>query len=292
MQEEKNLDEFLTEVQHEGVPEQNQEEKKTPSESSTEETKEEKSPSSQGEEKTEETKETEEESKEESKDKSEEETKETEESKDSTETEDKVPFHKHPRWKSMYEKNKDMAEVIDDLKAFKDEVQPKLKELTQAQQTQQTPSWFTDIAGDNPEAWTKYQAHETALKKQIKEEFQQEQTDLQDKQKKEADKWTNWVEDSVQGLKDEGLKFDRNELMKVVVEYRPTDNEGNLDFKKGYEIMTKLNAVQKNEKTQKVKEKKKVASQTMEDSKGETKTKDFVTTHDLKNQDWTQLVQE
>lgn len=76
-------------------------------------------------------------------------------------------------------------------------------------------------------------------------------------------------------MKDEGLKFDKNELIKVVNDYRPINDEGKWDFRRAYKIL-QLNAKSPD------KARKELADSTTRqkpDSKGEK----FQTAHTLKN---------
>ena len=103
----------------------------------------------------------------------------------------------------------------------------------------------------------------------------------QEQKTKESEYWNNWVGDQVQSLKDEGLKFDKNELMKVMYDYKPTDDEGNLDFRKGYEIMEVL----KKKDPEKTEARKKIADEG-KDSKGEPANKKWKTPDDLVGVGW------
>ena len=269
MEEEKSSKEFLDEVEQEGGKafEENQEEKDTPAESSTEDKPTEESPSSQGEE-----------------DKKEE----VEAPKESnTEMEEKPPpFHEHPRWKRMYDENQTLKQDISDIKdnAGKDKLQREEQE-----QNQTIPGWFSNQYGDDPKIWREYKSYEVAHDERLIQKIQSDQETVVQKKQQESDKWTSWVETEVQGLVDEGLKFDRNELMKTVADYKPTDEQGNLDFRKGYEIMTKLKSVEVAKKAVKTQEKKEVASQTMDEGKGESEKKNFLTHAELTNMGWTDL---
>ena len=84
------------------------------------------------------------------------------------------------------------------------------------------------------------------------------------------------------------MKFDDNELAKVLVDYKPVDDQGNLDFHKGYDILSKIKVAEGVEKSQKTEEKKKVASQSMEEG-SEVTPKNYKTPKDLRNKDWSDL---
>ena len=45
-----------------------------------------------------------------------------------TEDDSKLPFHKHPRWKAMYEDNETLKQQVEELSRFKEEVTPLIEE--------------------------------------------------------------------------------------------------------------------------------------------------------------------
>lgn len=264
----------MADVQTEGetLEEQDNREKETPEESPTEEKTEESEPSSQGEEKEQET----------PKEKEGKETPEPKEKPENTETEENIPFHKHPRWQEMQRRLKEKDEALADLTKFKEEAQPKLQEL--GKEDRPVPQWFSETFGENKEAWNQYQSYEQQLRQDIKNEVKEEQQSQAQKQQDDQKHWQNWVSDKIGELQDEGLQFDRNELLKTVADYKPTDEEGNLDFRKGYEILSRLKEVEGAKKSQETQKKKEVASQTMEESKGEQPEKGYKTSHDIRKE--------
>ncbi len=143
------------------------------------------------------------------------------------------------------------------------------------------PGWFSEVYGENEPAWKKYQEYEKQardeMKKEIREEFQKEQ-----KEKEESvTKWSAWIDDQVKDLRDEGLKFDKNELMKVMFDYKPADESGNLDFHKGHEIMELL----KKKNPEKINERKKLIDDSGKE-KTEPETKKWKTPEDLVGVGW------
>ena len=207
--------------------------------------------------------------------------------KDKVETPENLPFHKHPRWKELQEELRTKDDRIGELEKKFEEVSPRLKEIEEKEQP--IPSWFAESFGDNKELWGKYQSYDQERREEIKQEIYADQAKAQKEQTESVQKWNNWVEDQVSELAGEGLTFDRNELLNTMMEYKPTDEAGNLDFHKGYEILTKVKAAEVAEKSVKTDAKKKVASQTMEEGRGEGKPKDYMTPKDLRGKDWTDV---
>ena len=155
-------EELLADIPKEGE-EQNpfktdEKEKETPSESPTKEkTEQEKSPPQEGEEG-------------------------KEEKPDNTPDEDKVPFHKHPRWKEVQEDRRQLKEQVDELTRFKEEVAPKLSRLEE--QRQPIPKWFADTFGENETAWQEFQNYDKKRRDEVKQEiYQEQQKAFQDQEK-------------------------------------------------------------------------------------------------------------
>jgi len=237
-----------------------------------EETEEEKSPSSQGEEQSEE------ESKEESADDSKEDTE------DNTEDETKLPFHKHPRWIEREKKWKN------EIKTLKQENKETLKEALESikpQEPKTIPRWFKGIYGDDQEMWNEYQSGRASERQSIKKEILDEQKATVEKQATEQKKADDWINDEIAKLKADGKKFNRNELLKVALDYRATDAQGNIDFEKSFEIMEVL----KKKNPKKSKALKKLADSTVSGKDTETTPKSYKTPEDLK-MGWDALTRE
>ena len=195
-----------------------------------------------------------------------------------TQTEENLPFHKHPRWKQMYEENKTLKQTVESLNAFKTEVEPLVKTL---QPQQPIPEWFKNTYGDSPEIWKQYQTYDKVAREQIKSELLSEIKAEEDKKTQETQKWNDWVAESLTALEDEGLKFNRNELQKFMVDWQkeygtlPINAEGNIDFRKSLELMEKVKPKVDTEAT--LEAKKKIAAKVSSTSGSETKNKKVMT---------------
>lgn len=255
------------------------EEKETPAESPTEEkTKEEKSPSSQGEPEGE----TEGEKEGELKDKTEgEPEKEPEEKpKDKAEKKKQIPFHEHPRWK---ERERQWKENIADLKkANKEEIDRVLSSINKAKEPKTIPNWFKGLYGDDQNMWNEYRAGRKAEREELKQEILSEQKEKNDKQKAEVQKWNEWVDVEVSKLKADGKTFKKNELLKVALDFKPTDDKGNISLEKAYELMQKF----KTKDTKKATARKKLADSTVSGTKGTESSKGFKTPKDFEGNRW------
>lgn len=265
---------FLADIPTDGEAFGEDTEKETPSDSPTEDNQEETTPD-QGEEVSEET--------------TEEATEETEET-DNTGSEKNVPFHEHPRWQ---EREKELKE----LRSFKEEAQSKLQKLDEfdkkiSASDPEIPEWFTELYGDDPKVWKRYQEGQKSLIEQAKQEIKAEQESERQKVEEEKTQWMTWANSEMDSLTSTGKlkQGDRNELVKTMLKYRPTDEEGNLSFSAGVELM-ELQQAQKNATTkEKTEIKKKIASITTDKSKGDVPEKDYVSNNDLRGRGWSSLL--
>lgn len=155
------------------------------------------------------------------------------------EEEENLPFHKHPRWKAINDKNKELESELSEIKG-------KLEGLSEATQKQkdeapERPEWFTALYGDDDDLWAKshvyFKQREEAMMEQLYKKINNEQTSQLEAQTKEEREAAEYVSNAIQDLKDSGEKFDTNELIAVIKEYQPTDEEGNLDFNRGLKML-------------------------------------------------------
>ncbi|MEK7091758.1 MAG: hypothetical protein AAB900_02095 [Patescibacteria group bacterium] len=192
-------------------------------------------------------------------------------------------FHKHPRWQAVQEELKELRE-------FRETASPLLEDIKKSKsETETIPAWFSELYGENEAAWNKYHDYDTEqranLRKEIMDEISQQSTKSAEEQKKND----KWVEDELTTLESEGLKFNRNELMKVALEYLPTDNKGNISFRKALDIYEKTKP--KEEKPN-ADAKKKIAAETMQKGKPNEDIKDYKTSHDLVGKSFRDLIPE
>lgn len=215
---------------------------------------------------------------------------------DNTLDENKLPFHKHPRWIKTQEE-------LRQLKEYKASTEPRIQTYesviakmapteTAKRSLPPMPEWFTAVYGKNEDMWGKQVEFFDGLKAQARQEFIDEQIKQNNEAKAENERWTGWVKDSLQSLHDDGLEFDENELQKVALDYLPTDLEGNIDFRKAYEIMNKLKSVEQAPQKEKTEARKQIADMTIGKSRAEKPKEQFQTSNSLRNQSWDKLIRE
>ena len=196
------------------------------------------------------------------------------------------PFHQHPRWIAR-------EQELNELRDFRDKAMPLLEKLTESkpiEENKEIPEWFVELFGDNDAAWKKYRAYNVKEREQLRNEivteFQGQAKRLEDEQKKSD----QWLESELGKLEGEGLKFDRNELLKVALEYLPSDENGDISLHKAYQIMQGQKATAGPEKPKSAEEKKKVASQTMGKDGKDDQPKGYKTSADLRHKSFTDLI--
>lgn len=194
---------------------------------------------------------------------------------------DKLPFHKHPRWKALNEENQQLRDTVEQQNERLKKLEEKPDKPNESEE--KIPEWFSKVYGDDPEEWAKYKGLTTEMRKQIKEEIINDFKKAETSEKETLTKWEKWIDNSLQKLEDEGKEFDRNELLKVLDEYRPTDSNGNLDFNRAYEILQLKKQQENDEQKKKSDAKKKIASQTIDNGKPINNSKEtFKTPADLR----------
>jgi len=204
--------------------------------------------------------------------------------------EEDEPFHK--RWKVREEKLK--AELEQDflakLEAQKQEFEHKFAHKSD---TPAIPEWFSELYGENEVAWQKYQQHSQAEREQIKREIIEEQRQEYVRQQEEIQKWDKWVDNEVVTLEEKiGTKLsksDRNELIKTILDFKPTDANNHYDFDAGYRIM-QLNRLQTQAaQDDKKQARKELADTTIKGNSSEPRKKDYLTPADLRGKSWNSL---
>lgn len=190
-----------------------------------------------------------------------------------------VAFHEHPRW--IERENK-----LKEFETRNQEIERELAELKKPKSDVEIDPEWKALWGDNPDAYQKWLALEAKREEKVKKDILEEQQKQVEQQKAETDHWNKWVSDELGKLEAEGNKFDRNALIKTMLDFRPTDEHNNFDFKKGYEIYKALNP----ENTVKADARKQVADMV---TKGGSKTdgdkKHFRTSDEMRRRSWGSL---
>lgn len=211
-------------------------------------------------------------------------------------------FHEHPRWiqrekelEELKSREHENARVIAELSEFKNKI-------TQDSKSESIPSWFVELYGENQIAWQKYNEHEQEKEARLEQRFIERQEQEKQKERENTAKWNQWINEEITKLQvDTGIDFtsendllpngektnsERNALIKTILDYRPTDEQGNFDFYKGYKI---YEALKDKPNTAHSDARKRLADTTIKTS-GEPKKKDYMTAHDLRGKSWGNII--
>jgi len=198
-------------------------------------------------------------------------------------------FHEHPRWiqrekelEELKAREAENTKIIAELNEFREQASKRFESDDPAPPV---PDWFKELYGDNDIAWKKYDQYEKEKESRLEQKFIERQEKVKQEEQSNIAKWNNWVEGEIVKLQGEGLKFDRNELIKTMLDYRPSDENNNLDFHKGYKIYEMLRG--KEDPAHSL-ARKQLADTTTKVS-GEQKTKDYMTAADLRHRSWGNL---
>ena len=209
--------------------------------------------------------------------------------------EEKLPFHKHPRWKEMYNKNKDLE---GQLTKMRDELESKINTISVSAKasSEELPDDFVKLYGDNHEAYKLWRKQQDDLAERIKAEISNEMEQKSQAERQALEEGERYVEESIRALEEDGKTFDKNELMKFLLDFKekygalPEDDRGNIDFMRGYELMTTMKGSTKTEATTKAKKEIADFSGNSGRGRGEGAVKDYLTSNDLRNTGWDSLI--
>jgi len=208
---------------------------------------------------------------------------------DNTQVDNTVPFHEHPRFKELISQKNEIKERFEEQTKQLEE----LKSLIANQSSQPTKEEtnvdpeLIPLLGDDPKIHAQWKKVLQNERDQMLREFREQQSKEYQQQYEQQARWDNWVKESVSALKEQGKTFDENKLLKIAIDYKPTDDQGNIDFYKAYEIMKALEPAK--DESKKI-AKQKIASQTMKGSSSSNISEEkVIRSIDLKNKSWTDL---
>lgn len=204
-----------------------------------------------------------------------------------------LPFHKHPRWKAINDRNEYLerafAESLEAQRQMLERVAPKAEPT---QQVPEIPEWFSKAYGDDPEVWAAQQEFMRGQSEAIRAEIKREAEMESQRQEEEKNHWNKWADESLSTVeKTYNVKLKdgeplTNEFLKFVVDYKPSDDQGNLDLVKGWKLFSDL----RREDPAKMTAKKALAATTTAPDKANTsKQRDYFTSGDLRHKGWKSL---
>ena len=158
--------------------------------------------------------------------------------------EESLPFHKHPRWKQQVEENKALRQQLEELQTFRQQVEPLIPQAPAP--SEPLPKWWVDLYGETPEAYSVYVQHEKEKEEALIEKAAQRIKSEEQKKLDEINNYNKWIETEMSAMESEGLKFNRNELNKFLVDFQteygtlPLTANGQIDFRKGLQMFQKF----------------------------------------------------
>lgn len=190
------------------------------------------------------------------------------------------PFHEHPRWKEMQERDKAREQELKELREFRQKSEPLLSKF-QPDNDVRVPAWF----GGDAEAWKLYQEDQKQLMKSLKDEAVKEFETKTQKERETLKAAQEHIEKSLEKLTSEGKKFDKNKLFSITEKYRLVDDKGNWNLEAGYEIYEafELKNAQAKEQEQEAKSGrvKELISISKSDKSADEKPRDYKTNADF-----------
>lgn len=224
--------------------------------------------------------------------------KELQETKEDTKVETKEPAESLPEKlelpdESILKKN----EAWEEMRKTNEALQARLEALEKEESVEKS-EFVSSLVGDNQDVEAKWAKEKMSLKEEMKRELIQEQIDAQKKEQEQTAYWRKWTDERLSEVEKEfkvDFKADeskRNELSKIMLDYSPTDEQGNLDYRKGMKILEQLSKVKEQEEANKTQTKKNIADATVSKETSVKKNKDYYTSHDFRGKDWRQMIQE
>jgi len=202
--------------------------------------------------------------------------------------EDEVDLKKNDAWKELREER-------DRERVAREALEARLAALETSEKDEESSEkseFVRSLVGDNEEVAKTWEKEKGSLKEEVKRELIQEQLDADRKAREQKEYWSKWTDERLSEVEKEfNVDFKsnegkKNELSKIMIDYSPTDEAGNLDYRKGMKILNELSRVKEAEETQKIQVKKNVADATVSKETSVQKNKGFLTSQDLRGKDW------
>ncbi len=207
-------------------------------------------------------------------------------------------FAEHPRWKEREDDwksryNEQEKRHIDEMTKMRQELDTRFSELTKKTSDHSTtvPEWW----GGDEKTWQSFLEWNQSLLSKAKEEARSEALKEIDtrsaSEKKAIDDATAYFQEQVSTLESDktvnpdGVKIDRNKLLKFVLDNDLVDSKGRWNYRAGYLIMKGGAQSSANDN----KDRKDLASATTSERRGESKPSSVTTTADFKkpeNRPW------
>jgi len=204
-------------------------------------------------------------------------------------------FADHPRWK---ERETDWTKRFNDQETRHLQEIEKLREEFGGKKTAtaddadaasgEIPPWFN---GDEDQ-WKQFQQWNESQLGQFAERAQQRETAKTEAEKKAIEEATKFFNDEVatiesdKAINPDGLKIDRNKLLKTAMDNDLVDSKGRWNYKAAFKFMKPAEVFQAKKALD---DKKAIASATTSENRAEDKKSNVKTTQDFKGKNWGDL---
>jgi len=202
-----------------------------------------------------------------------------------------VPFHKHPRWKEREDDwNKRLEEQERKFHKEIDEVKDETKKISTPEKT--VPNWFSQLYGDDQDVYREYQQAHQQERDELKEDIRKEMNENKKKEIEDVEKAEDWIDSEIEtigadnniDLSKQGGKNDlRNEFVSFMQDKKIFNEQGNLDFKTGWQFFNQEKDGAKKEKDD---ARKKIADNTGSDNRGEPSSGDIPSWQEIRRKGW------
>jgi len=195
-------------------------------------------------------------------------------------------FADHPRWK---ERESDWTKRFNDqeerhtieLTKIREDIDTRFNANKKGDESQiEIPSWF----GGDEGQWREFQSWNQSLVGKAKEEALNEIEAKSTKEQKAIDDATTYFQDQVgvietdKTINPDGVKIDRNKLLKFVLDNDLVDSKGRWNYRAGFQMM-KAGAT--STKADATNDRKQIAGATTSENRAETKTPAYATSTDF-----------
>jgi len=211
-----------------------------------------------------------------------------EKAEDKTKAEDKDNLADHPRWQ---EREKDWNKRFNDqeqrhvseIEKLRTDLETKIGERTKKSTDTpiEVPPWF----GGDESAWKQFLEWNESQVGRVKSDALNEIKSKSDADQKAIDDATIYFNETVVAIESDktinpdGVKVDRNKLLKFVLDNDLVDSKGRWNYKAGFQMMRNSATTTKKDT---IDEKKKIAGATTSENRGETKQPSYSTSADFK----------
>lgn len=173
-----------------------------------------------------------------------------------------IPLNKDKRFQQVLRERDEMKRKLEDLAEWRKSLESSAEREVQ---TEAIPHWFTELYGDNPEVWKVMQLQFQEIKKQAADEAYKRVESSRQEEEKKLSEAKKFVDTQFETMKEEGLSFDRNAVIKTALDMKLYDESGNYNLRAAYEVW---NARQSKPQST---AKKRIASDTVKGTSGERK---------------------